>query len=114
MTSNTRSPVRITLLLTSLCTSLLVMAGPSAGRAQAADVAEDAVLAPGTLENHRPRRRLVGRKLAVDSPLAPGSVKSSKSTTAASAPRDGEAVLAPASIAPGSADRPAKRSARKR
>jgi hypothetical protein len=43
--------------------------------AAAADLSYDAVLAPGALERQRPLRRLVGRRLAADAPLAPGSVK---------------------------------------
>lgn len=43
--------------------------------ALAADLSGDAVLAPGALDRQRPLRRLVGRRLATDAPLAPGSVK---------------------------------------
>jgi hypothetical protein len=43
--------------------------------ALAADRSDDGVLAPGALERQRPLRRLVGRRLAADAPLAPGTVK---------------------------------------
>jgi hypothetical protein len=58
-----------------MCTAVVVASTAAVQRAAAADLSDDAVMAPGALERQRPLRRLVGRRLAADAPLAPGSVK---------------------------------------
>jgi hypothetical protein len=56
---------------TAVLLGALAIAPPALG----ADRSDDGVLTPGALERQRPLRRLVGRRLASDAPLAPGTVK---------------------------------------
>ena len=69
--------------------------------ALAVDLSSDAVLAPGALDRQRPLRRLVGRRLAADAPLAPGSVR--KAARPVSPPCAWEI------LPPGAANRPTRR-----
>jgi hypothetical protein len=62
-----------------MCTAGLVASTAAVQSAAAADLSDDAVMAPGALERQRPLRRLVGRRLAVDAPLPPGTVKHRRS-----------------------------------
>ncbi len=71
-----RSLVSKTVVSTVLmCGAGFVASTAAIHPAVAADLSDDAVMAPGALERQRPLRRLVGRRLAADAPLAPGSVK---------------------------------------
>lgn len=66
---------RFTAFAKMTAVAVLLEALAIAPPALAADRSDDGVLAPGALERQRPLRRLVGRRLAADAPLAPGTVK---------------------------------------
>jgi hypothetical protein len=82
-----------------MCAAGFVASTAGVQPAAAADLSDDAVLAPGTLERQRPLRRLVGRRLAADAPLAPGSVKKQARPTL---------PCPPEILPPGSAGRPGR------
>jgi hypothetical protein len=82
-----------------MCTTGVVASATAIQPAAAADLSDDAVMAPGALERQRPLRRLVGRRLAIDAPLAPGSVKKHARPTL---------PCPPEILPPGSAGRPGR------
>ena len=56
-------------------TALLLGMLAFAPTAVAADRSDDGVMSPRALDRQRPLRRTLGRRLAADAPLAPGTVK---------------------------------------
>ena len=66
---------RFTAFANMTAAAVLLGAVAVAPPALAADRSDDGVLAPGALDRQRPLRRLVGRRLAADAPLAPGTVR---------------------------------------